>query len=99
MDEIEIATKLTEVEQRSKSNTRRLDKCEEQLSDNQKMLSNLTAMVQRQNAMDDDIKEIKADVKTLTAKPAKRWEGLVEKILLTVAAALVAFVLAKLGLG
>lgn len=99
MDEIEIATKLAEVEQRSKSNSHRIDKCEEQLSDNQKMLSNLTAMVQRQNAMDDDIKEIKADVKTLTAKPAKRWEGVVEKIILTVAATLVAFALAKLGLG
>ncbi len=99
MDEIEIATKLVETEQRSKSNSHRLDKCEEQLSDNQKMLSNLTAMVQRQNAMDDDIKEIKADVKTLTAKPAKRWEGLAEKIILTVAVALVGFVLAKLGLG
>ncbi len=99
MDEIEIATKLAEVEQRSKSNSHRLEKCEEQLSDNQKMLANLTAMAQRQDTMDGDIKEIKADVKTLTAKPAKRWEGLVEKMLLTVAAALVAFALAKLGLG
>jgi len=35
----------------------------------------------------------------LEKKPAKRWEGIVDKIILSVVAALVGFALASLGLG
>ena len=99
MEEMELIKQLTEVEQRSKSNSHRLDKVEERLADNEKMLASIHAMAQRQDTMDGDIKEIKADVKTLTSKPAKRWESVVEKVILAVVAAVVGVILAHLGLG
>lgn len=42
--------------------------------------------------------EIKANVKTLAEKPGKPGGGMVDKILFCVAAALVGFLLAKIGL-
>lgn len=99
MENVEIIKQLTEVDQRSRSNVHRLDKVEEKLADNEKMLASLSAMAQRQDTMDGDIKEIKADVKTLTSKPAKRWESVVEKVILAVVAAIVGVALAHLGLG
>lgn len=97
MSETEIMTKLAETEQRSKSNTHRLDKVEEQIADNQNMLASLAAMAQRQDTMDGDIKEIKADVKVLTGKSGKHWDSVVEKMLLMVVAAIVTYALTKFG--
>lgn len=50
----------------------------------------------------DEIKEndkaILAKVEALEAKPAKRWDGLVEKALWAVCAAVIAFLLGRVGL-
>lgn len=42
--------------------------------------------------------EISATVKTMADKPGKRWEALVEKALWAVAAAVIAFLLGRVGL-
>ena len=47
--------------------------------------------------MESDVKEIKSDVKSLTSKSGQRWDGLVDKIIMTIAAAVLAFILAKIG--
>lgn len=38
------------------------------------------------------------DVKELTKKPAKKWDDLVSKIVMTIVASVVGFLLAKIGL-
>ena len=48
--------------------------------------------------MKTDIGEIKTGLKTLTDKPAKRWEAIVDKTIWLVAGALIAFVLAQVGI-
>ena len=48
--------------------------------------------------MEDDVKEIKADVKELAGKPAKRWENLVTQAITLLVAAIAGFILAKIGL-
>lgn len=45
-----------------------------------------------------DTEEIKTSVQELKAKPGRRWEGLVEKLIWTAAAAVAAFLLGRLGL-
>lgn len=95
----ELALGLQRVEDRSKSNMHRLDEVEEKLADNEKMLASIARLDQRQKDMDTDVKEIKADVKVLAGKPGKRWEAVVEKALMAFVAAIVGFVLIKLGLG
>ena len=94
----DLAVKYAEMEARGKSNTHRLDALEK----NQKALNELTTSVKvlatEQSTMKTDIGEIKTGPKTLTDKPGKRWEAIVDKAIWLVAGALIAFVLAQLGL-
>ncbi len=99
MDELEIERRLTAVEDRAKSNTRRLDKMEKVQETLTALVKSVASIAQKQEDMDSDMKEVKADVKGLTAKPGKRWESIVEKALLTAVAALVTFALFKVGIG
>lgn len=95
----EMAIKVQRNEDRSKSNAHRLDEVEKKLEDNEKMLASIARLDQRQKDMDTDVKEIKADVKALAGKPAKRWESIVDKALMAAVTAIVGYVLIKLGLG
>lgn len=93
----EMVLKLQRVDDRSKSNTHRLDEVEEKLADNEKLLASIARLDQRQKDMDADVKEMKGDLKMLTGKPGKRWETIVEKALMAVVAAIVGYVLIRLG--
>lgn len=95
----ELAIRLGEVESRSKSNTHRLDKVEEKLENNERMINNIAVMAQRQDAMDSDIKEIKTDVKSLASKPAKRWESTIAAVISAIIGGVVTFALVKIGIG
>lgn len=88
MDE-NLAVALQEVKDRSLRNEGRIKKLEE----NQQALNDLALSVRElatdQDNMKNDITEIKTDVKVLTAKPAKRWDGIVDKVLYTIIGAFV----------
>ncbi len=99
MNELEWERRLSRVEDRTKSNTHRLDEVEKRQEDITELVRSVSAIAQKQTDMDADMKEIKADVKVLTAKPARRWESIVEKALLTAVAGLVSWVLLRLGVG
>ena len=90
--------RLTEVEERSKSNQRRIEDLEKRQDNLEDLTVAVNGLVIREENVETTVKEIKDDVKTLTSKPAKRWDGLVDKITLTAAAAIVGYILAKLGL-
>lgn len=94
----DLAVKYTETEARGKSNTHRLDALEK----NQKALNELTTSVKvlatEQSTMKTDIGEIKTGLKTLTDKPAKRWEAIVDKAIWAVLGGLLAFALSQIGL-
>ena len=95
----ELAVKVQRVDDRSRSNSHRLDEVEKKLTDNEKMLASIARLDQRQKDMDTDVKEIKADVKALAGKPAKHWDRVVDKTLMAAVTAIVGYVLIKLGLG
>lgn len=94
MNPDEIAVKLAETEARSKSNSHRLDKVEERQDALDKMVTAVEVLATKQEVVEGDVKEIKAGVKTLTEKPAKRWEGVVDKILAALAGGFVAWIIA-----
>ena len=54
-------------------------------------------LVQYEHIM-EKLDQLAGDVKELKAKPGKRWEGIVEKVIGLVAAAVVGYFLARLGL-
>ena len=99
MTNAELAVKVQQVEDRSRSNAHRLDEVEKKLADNDEMLASIARLDQRQKDMDTDVKEIKTDVKALAGKPAKRWESVVDKAILAVVTALVGYVIVRIGLG
>lgn len=96
--EIHIEHSLTEVEQRSKSNQHRLEEVEKRQDNLDRLTTSVSLLAEREERMESDVKEIKSDVKTLDEKPAKRWEAVVEKALLAVVAAVVAYFLGRMGL-
>ena len=90
--------RLTEAEQRSKSNTHRIEEMDKRQSNLEKLTSSVAELSSNQRHMEGDVKEIKADVKSLTSKPAKRWDAIMDKIIWAVLAAVIAFILGRVGL-
>lgn len=90
--------RLTEVEERSKSNTHRIGKIEERQDNLEKLAISVEKIAIREENVEKDVKEIKSDVKCLTSKPAKRWDSLISQIITILVAAIVGFILAKIGL-
>lgn len=98
MDEKDIEHRLTELEGRSRSNTHRLDDLEKRQDNLDDLVSTVKVLAVREETMENDVKEIKEDVKMLTSKPAKLWDSMVEKICWAVAGAFLAYVLSQIGL-
>jgi hypothetical protein len=96
--EVKIEHRLTEVEERAKSNSHRLDEVEKKQDNLDKIVSTVAVLVDQEKRVENDVKEIKADVKTLTLKPGKRWDTIIDKLIWAVLAAVVAYILAKIGL-
>lgn len=98
MDEKDIEHRLTEVEGRSKSNTHRLDDMEKRQDNLDELVGTVKVLAVREENVENDVKEIKSDVKSLTSKPAQRWENMVSQIITLIVAAIAGFILAKIGL-
>lgn len=101
----DMAVKLAEVDQRAKSNAHRLEKLEQQTDALNSLASSVEVMANEQKHQTEAILDIKMNVtalggkvETLERKPGKRWESIVEKVIFTVVAAVIGFVLAKIGL-
>lgn len=98
MNEQELEHRLTETEDRSKSNSHRLDEVEKRQDNLDDLVSTVKVLATQEQNLEKDVKEIKSDVKSLTSKPGQRWDSLVDKIIWAVAGAVLAFLLAKIGL-
>lgn len=95
----DIEHRLTEVESRSKSNTHRIDDMERRQDNLDDLVSTVKVLVHREETVENDVKEIKSDMKILTGKSGKMWESIVEKVVLAIVAAVVGFFLAQIGIG
>ena len=95
--DLEHERRLTEVEARSKSNTKRLDDLEKRQDDLEALSTSVAKLAEREARMGTDVQEIKADVKSLTAKPGKKWESMEEKVLWTIVAAAIGYFMAQIG--
>lgn len=98
MDEKDIEHRLTEVEARSKSNVHRLDDLERRQDNLDDLVSTVKVLAVREEAVENDVKEMKTDVKSLINKSGQKWDNLIDRIVWAVAAAIVGFILAQIGL-
>ena len=96
--EVEFAQKLAEVDSRSKSNTKRLDRLEELIETVHELATTMQLMADKQERTAETVERLDTKLSAIEQEPAKRWKAVVEKVLMTVVAALVGFVMAKLGI-
>ena len=89
--------KLTALDERSKSNAKRLDSLEKRVTENEELVTSVALLAQKQESIEGDVKEIKSTVKSLAEKPGTRWDAVIDKALLAVVGAIVLYMIAKLG--
>ena len=94
-DELE---KLVEVDQRAKSNSKRIDSLEEKIENIHELASSVKLLALETKAMREDVNKIDNRLKDVEDKPAKRWESLVKLVLTGTATAVLGYFLAKIGL-
>lgn len=104
-EKLDMEHRMTEVEQRSKSNKHRLDKLEKDHDVLHSMAASLEVMANEQKHQTQTITDVKTDVgrlegkvDVLEGKPAKRWDDATKTIIATVIAAVVSFFLGRAGM-
>lgn len=93
----DAAITLARVEDLAKSNRHRIDDLEKRQADMDSLVSSVAVFAAEQEHIQKDVQEIKSDVKALSLKPAKRWDGVVDKILYAVVGAFAAWLLTNAG--
>ncbi len=89
---------LAECEQRSKSNTHRLDKLEASTEALNKLAVSVEVMGTNLQNMDKTLQKLDKKVEEQEAKPGKRWEDLVKTVIGIVVGALLALAFTHMGI-
>ena len=95
---LSVEHRLTEVEERSKTNLHRIDKLEESTEAINNLAISIRIVAEKQDHVADTVDRLDGKVSALEARPGERWDRLVDKIILTIAAAVIGFALANIGL-
>ena len=85
--------RVTEVEQRAKSNSHRIDEMQSDLKNLTELTASVKVLATKQENVESDVREIKTD------KPGKRWDAIVAAVVTAIVAGLVGWALAHAGLG
>ena len=78
--------------------SQRVEAMEKRQKDMEELISSVAVLAQRMGTVERNISEVKVNVRTLMEKPAKRWDSVIEKTLLVVVGAVVAWIMAKIGI-
>ena len=94
-DEIKL---LTEIDQRSKSNSKRLDAHEKKIGELSDVYIALTKVNDKVDTIDSNVAKIEKDVQEIKEKPAKRIDTIITCIITAIIAGVIGFVFARLGI-
>ena len=97
MTEMEDYEKLLG-EERFSCLSQRVEAIEKRQKDMEELISSVAVLAQRMGTVEGSVSEIRGNVRTLMDKPAKRWDSVVEKTLLVVVGAVVAWILSQVGI-
>ena len=89
--------RFAEVEQRCRSNTRRVDVLERKQEVLQRLTSAVEVLTSEQKHVQENIDRMSEKLDALEKRPAKYWEKLVEKLITVAATAFVTFLLTRAG--
>lgn len=94
----DLALEHQKTADRSIRNEGRIKKLEEESGVLHQLATSVAVMAEQLKTMNSSVSTMKNELEELKEKPAKRWEGLVDKIVWAIAAALIGFALAQIGL-
>lgn len=89
--------RFAEIEQRCRSNTRRIDALERKQEVLQRLATAVEVLASEQKHLQENIDRMSGKIDTLEKKPAKYWEKVVERIITVAVTAMVTFLLTQLG--
>ncbi len=99
MTEEERTILLTQHDGQIKRHEAQLHELERRQDDLDKLVTAMATVEQKQASMDEALREIKKDVRTLAQRPGRRWDAVVEKVITALAGALVSYCLLRAGIG
>lgn len=99
MEDMEVIGRLSAVEQRSKSNSHRLEALEKQTEAVNHLATSVAVMAEKVESTGEKVDGLCIDVQEIKQKPGKRWETVVGQVISILIAAVFGYVLAHLGLG
>lgn len=97
--DMEHERRLTEVEERSKANSHRIDKLEKNTESINRLATAMAVMAEKQDETNKAVTALDEKVTVLEEKPAKRWESLAEKVIWAIVSIVIGYLAARLGLG
>ena len=78
--------------------SQRIEIIEKRQKDMEDLISSVAVLAQRMGTVERNISEVTVNVRTLMEKPGKRWDSVIEKALLVVVGAVVAWIMAQIGI-
>ena len=89
--DLEHEKRMTEMEQRSKANTKRIEAVEKWQADFSELIGTVRVLADREKRVEEDV------VQEIKGKPAKRWEGIVDKIMYGIIGAVITYIMVNIG--
>lgn len=80
-NELNSEERIARLEERAKSNTHRIEQVENGLLELRELTTTVATMATELRHTNTKVEEIQQDVRSLTSKPAKRWDTLVDVII------------------
>lgn len=85
---MDTEARLVETEQRSKSNTHRIDRLETRIDEQDRLLQAIYGLQKDIEHTKSDVSEIKVSLRRVIEKPGKRWETVVTTVVTALVSAL-----------
>ena len=94
-----IQAQIALLDARCKANTHRINDLEADNKALHQLATSVEVLATKQETIEENVNEIKTDVKSIKALPASRWEGLIKAVVTAIVSGLVGYALALAGLG
>ena len=94
MDELEKIM----LDERFNCLSQRIEAMETRQKDMEDLVSSVAVLAQRMGTVEKNVSEMSVNIRTIMEKPGKRWDSVIEKTLLVVVGAVVAWLLAQAGI-
>ena len=98
MENEHIALKLQETTDRTARNEARIKKLEGEYRVIYDLATSVAVMAEQLKIMSVNVNSLTEKVDDLEGRPGERWDSIIDKIWLTIVAAIVGFALAQIGL-